>query len=536
MKHNEPVILKNLSEDYPKAKKFIGNYLKSNSVPKVMISETLLVFEALIYKIFEQRENPDAVIKVSGYRKTGDFAIEISFEGGLFYADPQDPSDLTPEDRVLKAYADKIDFSYRSGRNRITITTRRNPLQSISLYAACIIAGIALYTLLRFTASEELQYIVPEKIVFPTEQFFLNAILMVAGPVTFLSMLKHLTDTYIISESRSSARRLHRITITSSIVSIVLAVISSSVFTSLLFADDEMKGKYAHRVIDLDPIELIPSLLPSDIFSPFMTYMPYSMILLAIMITYSLCSVGKYFDRIKDTIDVAYVLFAKMLEVVMFFLPLAAFLSTLDELFSDGYIMLLYLAEMIAVAFASLSILLLYYCLRLLIRGIHPLPYFKKMLPLLKENAMIGSAFDAIPYNIRYCAKAYGYDRKRLEQSMPVLAQINLDGNCFLITMIAMLYIAINSTPLSVGDTIAVGILVLLLSLGAPNQPGSCLIGLATVMVFLDALPLVTVAIVGEVFFGGILNLINITGDIVTLAEEEVREFNNADKLNDMLR
>jgi hypothetical protein len=242
MNHNKPVILKDLLEDYPKAKNFIGNYLKSNSVPKVMISETLLVFEALIYKISEQREKQDAVIKVSGYRKTGDFAIEISFEGGLFYSDPQDPSALTPEDRILKAYADKIDFSYRSGRNRITITTRRNPLQSIGLYAACIIAGIAVYTLLRYTASDELQYIVSEKIVFPTEQFFLNAILMVAGPVTFLSMLKHLTDTYIISESRSSARRLHRITITSSIVSIVLAVISSSVFTSLLFSADEMKG------------------------------------------------------------------------------------------------------------------------------------------------------------------------------------------------------------------------------------------------------------------------------------------------------
>ena len=126
----------------------------------------------------------------------------------------------------------------------------------------------------------------------------------------------------LVQHPSSSNPSFVRITITSSIVSIVLAVISSSVFTSLLFADDEMKGKYAHRVIDLDPIELIPSLLPSDIFSPFMTYMPYSMILLAIMITYSLCSVGKYFDRIKDTIDVAYVLFAKMLEVVMFFLPL----------------------------------------------------------------------------------------------------------------------------------------------------------------------------------------------------------------------
>ena len=52
-------------------------------------------------------------------------------------------------------------------------------------------------------------------------------------------------------------------------------------------------------------------------------------------------------------------------------------------------------------------------------------------------------------------------------------------------------------------------------------------------MVFLEALPLVTVAIEGEVFFGGILNLMNIAGDIVTVATEEVRETGSAEKINE---
>ena len=249
--------------------------------------------------------------------------------------------------------------------------------------------------------------------------------------------------------------------------------------------------------------------------------------------TYAFCSVGKYFDMMKTAIDAAYVLFARMLSVVMYALPLCAFMSILDELFSDGYISLLYLAEMIAVAFASLGILLGYYVLRLLRSGVKPRPFLAKMVPLMRENARIASAFDAVPYNIRYCARAFSFDRSRMEQSMPVLAQINLDGNCFIITMLAMLYVAVNSTPLSFGDSIAVGILVLFLSIGAPNQPGSCLLGLTIVMVFLEALPLGTVAIVGEVFFGGMLNLVNIAGDIVTIATEEVRETGSAEKINE---
>lgn len=533
MKDYGKVEMKDLQDDYPAAKKYVGTLLKENRVSKAMIAETLLVFEALCYRVFEQRQNPDGVVYVSGFRRMGDSAVEIAFEGGMYAPEPEDPSRPTPEDRILRAYADKIDYSYRSGRNRITITMKRNHLAAVGLYAASIVMGILVYTLLRYMAPEQVQYFVSEKIIFPTEQLLLNAVLMVGAPVTFLSMLKHLTDTYILAESRSNARRLHRNAINSSVVSVVLAIISSQLFTWLLFADDDMKGKYEHGMIDMDPATLIPSLIPSDIFTPFQTMMPYSLIILAVLTTYAFCSVGKFFDTMKEAIDAAYVLFARMLSVVMYALPLAAFLATMDELFSDGYKMLLYLAEMIAVAFASLSILFGYYIFRLLRNGIRPLPFFKKMGPLLRENARIASAFDAVPYNIRYCARAYGFDRKRLEQSMPVLAQINLDGNCFIITMLAMLYVAINSTPLSLGDTIAVGILVLFLSIGAPNQPGSCLLGLTIVMVFLETLPLVTVAIIGEVFFGGILNLTNIAGDIVTVATEEVRETGTAEQINE---
>lgn len=302
--------------------------------------------------------------------------------------------------------------------------------------------------------------------------------------------------------------------------------------TSSLFSDSPFKGLYTHGEIDLDPAKLIPSLIPTDIFAPFQTVMPYSLIILAILTTYSFCSVGKFFDRMKDAIDAAYVLFARMLSVVMYALPVCALCSILDELFSDGFGSLLYLAEMITATFVSLIVLLGYYVLRLCVYGIRPLPFLKKMIPLLRENAKISSAFDAVPYNIRYCTRVYGFDRKRMGKSMPVLAQINLDGNCFLITMIAMLYIAINSTPLSLADTVAVGLLVLFLSLGAPNQPGSCLIALTVVMIFLQAEDLVTIALLAEVCFGGVLNLTNLVGDLVTMATEEARAYGSTEKLN----
>ena len=62
---------------------------------------------------------------------------------------------------------------------------------------------------------------------------------------------------------------------------------------------------------------------------------------------------------------------------------------------------------------------------------------------------------------------------------------------------------------------------VLFLSFGAPNQPGSILIGMIIVLAYLNAPHMLCVAIFLEVFLGSLQNLVNVISDIVLLAEEQ---------------
>ena len=81
------------------------------------------------------------------------------------------------------------------------------------------------------------------------------------------------------------------------------------------------------------------------------------------------------------------------------------------------------------------------------------------------------------------------------------MAQINLDGNCFLITLTALLFMSYSSgnlTPLSV---IEIGILIILFHM--------------------KAFSLVPLAIITEAMFGGLLNLLNVTGDIITVTADD---------------
>ena len=95
--------------------------------------------------------------------------------------------------------------------------------------------------------------------------------------------------------------------------------------------------------------QFISSLLPSSIFEPFETYLPFPIIILALLTTYAFCSIGEYFDVMQKGVNVCLTFFSKMLNVVMFTLPLFCFLAVLSSLFTDGFINLLAVVKLYSI-------------------------------------------------------------------------------------------------------------------------------------------------------------------------------------------
>ena len=202
-------------------------------------------------------------------------------------------------------------------------------------------------------------------------------------------------------------------------------------------------------------------------------------------------------------------------------LPVFCSLAFMDVLLSSCYSSLLIIAAFILICIVSSFLLLGTYAIRLRAHGVKVVAFVKKLVPLLRENSAIVSSIDAAPYNVRYCARHYGMDRRRISRIMPVLAQINLDGNCFILTLVAMLNVFMFGVQLNWLNTTVIAALVLFLSLGAPNQPGSILIGTLIIISYLGSYGLVCMALYLEVFLGSLQNIINVASDVVTVAEEE---------------
>ena len=508
-------------DSFQTADSFIEEWMKQNRISEKSIVETKLLFEAQYNNLIDQGFDENTMLTIRAQKTFGEYIIRLGFEGEAYVPSKKVQNDLSPELSIVNAYNDKVGYRYRLGYNSIRIVVKRNYRSSLLYCAFGILLAILVYLPLQAYMSAENQIELNDRYILPLMNQFANAMLMVGAPVTFFSLVKNLADIYILSEKSSSGRELQIKTIVTSIISIMLAL-GSGVLIGFLV---EMRRGYLSGMESfsggMSVSQFISSLIPNSIFEPFETYMPFPIIIVALLLTYALCSVSEHFDTIQKMINVGFSLFSKMLNVIIFTLPFFCFLAILKALLSKGFTNLLVILEFVVLVSVSLVTVFLFYLIRLLLGGVKIGQFIKRLPPLIWENFKINSAIEAVPFNIRYCSRKYGYDRKRLSAKLPILAQTNQDGNCYLITLISMVFIFLLGIEISWFQIVGIAVLILFLSIGAPNQPGSIMVGILIISFYLGANDLVSIAIFAEVFFGALQNVINVIGDIVTVAIEE---------------
>ncbi len=483
--------------------------------------ETVLTFEALMQKLMDWGLDENTDLEISGTHRLGEYRIKVAFEGKVFSRD--EGTAFSIEDRILDAHDDKLDYSYHSGRNEISISVRRS---SRKVLFACVIASlcaIIAYIPLRSLLDEQMRLTILYDYILPIETMYTNAALMVGAPMTFFSLLKNLTDTYVVSQRSSGIRQLQARTIATSALAILLAFVSFLIMMLFLFIHQDYSVALGSPS-DWSFAEIVRSLIPPSIFEPFESILPVPLIVVALLVTYAMCSAGKYFNSLRYAMMTCYTLFSRMLHVVIAVLPLFCFVAVMDALVDSGFTGIFTLFFFLAVIYLGSLLLLLSYAIRLRAHGVKVIPFFRKLVPLLRENFRIGSVIDAAPYNIRYCTRVFKMSREMLERNIPVIAEINLDGNCFILMLFTLVFFFITSTTLPWLSIIVLALLILFLSLGAPNQPGSILIGVMIILMYMNSSEMLCAAIFAEAFLGSAQNLINVLGDMVMVAIEDSKE------------
>ena len=500
---------------------FAEEMLGRSSVSSQIVSETMVIFEALLTLIIMQGFGSNTVIDVSKEGRLGDVSLKIGFEGKRFNPSYDGEGGASPELMILEGYAEKVSHSYHHGYNVMRISVRATPKALLISCGIGYLAALAAYALIHLFMDVDARHMLLDGYLFPIEQLFGNALLMVGPPVTLLSLLKNVSDVFIASERSADSHRLWLKALATSCFAILLAIAVSLVMMHVFGSWRGYYAGHAQEVIDHSFAGIIVTLVPASIFEPFETISPIPLVLLSAIVTYALCHASVYFEKLKTAIDACYELFSWMLRAVMIALPFFCFVAFLDGLLDIGIASLLYIARALFAITVGVAALLGSYALRIRAKGVNVRSFVKRLLPLLRENIAINSAIDAVPYNIRYCSRYFGMDRKSISNKMPILAQMSLDGNCFLLMAIAMLCIFMIGANVHWTSILAIAILVLFLELGAPNQPGGILVGTLIIITYLSLPDMLRMAIYLEVLLGSAQNLINVISNIVTIVEDE---------------
>ena len=321
-------------ESFPEARRFIRKHLEKEAISKEIVSETMLVFEALFHNLLEQIKENNAMLRLSCRNSLGNILIQIDYEGSMVYLFTENEEADTPENRILHAYEDKIDSSYHSGLNTFQISVKRRHLTSLLYCALGLFLAFVLSLPLRFLMPAEDRMMLVDYFCSPLERFFGNAALMIGAPVTFFSLLNNLTNTYILSKRYSDIRRLQSKSIITSVIATLLAIATGT----LIFSHISFPATFAEPGSVISGVtafaNMISEAVPASIFEPFESLSPLPLIVVALTMTYAFCSSGKYFVKLKKVVDVCSKLFSSMLGLVLFTLPFfffVVFLAVCNE-------------------------------------------------------------------------------------------------------------------------------------------------------------------------------------------------------------
>ncbi|GEM_PF-3816587 len=385
-------------------------------------------------------------------------------------------------------FGERVQQSYRLAVNHVAINAEYSSKASFRYGSYAVLLGILFGVLVNIISGgcDPNSRFVTDFIV-PVEQLFTNGMQLIAAPVSFLCFI-----STILTLNDSLNRDFN-------VRSVVTSMMTTSVFAlaiGFILPNLAMKMGLGYSLSTLYNLEngialqltlkdFILSMMPSSLLQAFIDSNPLPLILLATAFGLAASRPGKYHRPIFHFFENAKDLICSVLDIVYFFLPLAAFGAAADIVISMGIKAIKPYIVLLILCFIALIIILLLYIVDLLLNGLNPKAICKILRVTLKENLKIGSNQTAIPYNVRKLNEKFGIPVKYLKNILTLGAKENMDANCALLGLFTMVVVLSSGIDLTLMQGFFLVLVVIFLSLGSPNLPGSLLLGILIIFTYL---------------------------------------------------
>ncbi len=425
-------------------------------------------------------------------------------------------------DLIFRSHMTDLSYSRRNGYNAVSVRVHRGG-ENRSLYVtfAAMFLGIATGFCMKWLPEGAAAFI-SDGVLSTVQTIFLNALSLMLAPVVFFSVATSISN---ISGGNEIGRIGGKV-LGSYLVTTVLSILIGFGLAALFFSGDlpPLPEKLAALPADIQQTtsvsisSIILSIIPRNVVSPIITGNMLQIIFVAVLSGLALSALGDKTAGIRAFFNEANTMFLKMMEMIIAFMPLVAFAAMALLVYaSESKTLFLLLIYLLAILVGGLVLVLLYMAIILLMGHVSPLAYMRKVLVYLLTPFMIPSSSACIPLTIDFCRKRLGVSDKITSFAIPLGATVNMNGIGMSVVLTALMLTRIYGIEIDAAIYLKLGIMALLLSVGAPGMPNVGLVIVATLLTVVGT----PVFVLG--FVVGVWNIVdrlqtafNVNGDIAT--------------------
>jgi Na+/H+-dicarboxylate symporter len=259
--------------------------------------------------------------------------------------------------------------------------------------------------------------------------------------------------------------------------------------------DANVVAPYVHGAHDMTLLNFLLGIVPDSFLDPFVRGDLLPVLFVAVLFGLALCHLGGKVRPLVAMLDLLAAALFAMVRMIMVFAPIGAFGAMAFTIGKYGIGTLLSLGQLVAgvyVVSILFVVLVLGAALRLSGFGLwRVLSYFKDEILFVFAAT---SAETMIPQSMRKL-EALGCRKDVVGLVMPTGFSFNMDGTAIYMTMSVLFIAHATNTPLSLGQQLAMLLVMLFTSKGAAGVTGGGFIALAATLPALGTLPVAGLAL-----------------------------------------
>lgn len=372
-----------------------------------------------------------------------------------------------------------------------------------------ILLGLVLGILAGFVIGE------PIKHVKPIGDIFITLIRMVVMPVIFVSLVCGVM-------AMKDLKQMGRVAIKTLIVYAFTMAFASSMAMLLASSFHVGEGLNYHVTANAAVAEKIPSLydtlmsiFPSNPFKAFAEGQVLPVILFAIFFGLAINLSGKQGEVVRHFFDSLNHVVFKLINMVLWFAPFGIFALMAYVTADNGFAILQQLAKVVGTMYLSCAILVFgIYSLLLLLFGIKPWSFIKKMFPVQLFAFSTTSSNATLPLNMKTAETQLGVHNNIASFVLPLGATINMNGLASYLGIVTIFAANAYGMHLSLAQKFTAVLTTTLAAIGAAGVPGTALVVMSLVLSSVG-LPLEVIAVIAAVdrILDMMSTLTNVSGD-----------------------